>query len=86
LLVPESLFTLKESGDSHRTLLWIVAHFAATMAATLGFMLPISTPTNAIVFSSGYIPLGRMARYGLLLDVIGFVVILFGTQVLIPGG
>jgi len=57
---------------------------AATMAATLGFMLPISTPTNAIVYSSGLIPLPRMLRYGILLDVIGFVVIVLGTMLLVP--
>jgi len=57
---------------------------AATMAATLGFMLPISTPTNAIVYSSGLIPLPRMMKFGILLDIIGFVVILLGTLLLIP--
>jgi len=57
---------------------------AATMAATLGFMLPISTPTNAIVYSSGLIPLPRMMKFGILLDVIGFVVILVGTLLLVP--
>ena len=38
-------------------------------------MLPVSTPCNAIVYGSGYIPLTRMIRYGLLLDVAGVVVI-----------
>lgn len=62
----------------------LTAALAATLASSLGFMLPISTPTNAIVYSSGYIPLGRMVRYGLLLDILGFVVILLGVQMLIP--
>jgi sodium-dependent dicarboxylate transporter 2/3/5 len=57
---------------------------AATMAATLGFMLPISTPTNAIVYSSGLIPLPRMMKYGILLDVLGFIVIVLGTLLLVP--
>jgi sodium-dependent dicarboxylate transporter 2/3/5 len=47
----------------------------ATMAASLGFMLPVSTPCNAIVYGSGYIPLGKMIRYGAMLDVVGMVVI-----------
>ncbi|HEX8359013.1 MAG TPA: DASS family sodium-coupled anion symporter [Longimicrobium sp.] len=47
----------------------------ATMAASLGFMLPVSTPCNAIVYGSGYVPLMQMVRYGLILDLIGIVVI-----------
>lgn len=47
----------------------------ATMGASLGFMLPVSTPCNAIVYGSGYVPLRKMIRYGFLLDVVGVVVI-----------
>jgi solute carrier family 13 (sodium-dependent dicarboxylate transporter), member 2/3/5 len=47
----------------------------ATLASSLGFMLPVSTPCNAIVYGSGYIPLGRMIRWGLVLDLVGVVVI-----------
>jgi solute carrier family 13 (sodium-dependent dicarboxylate transporter), member 2/3/5 len=56
----------------------------ATMAASLGFMLPVSTPCNAIVYGSGLIPLGRMIRYGLVLDLAGIVVILSLVRVLGP--
>ncbi|HEY0099790.1 MAG TPA: DASS family sodium-coupled anion symporter [Pyrinomonadaceae bacterium] len=56
----------------------------ATMGASLGFMLPVSTPCNAIVYGSGYIPLGRMIRYGLLLDVVGVVVIVAVVRLLVP--
>lgn len=54
----------------------------ATFAASLGFMLPVSTPCNAIVYGSGHIPLPRMVRYGLLLDVAGVVVIVVMVRVL----
>ncbi len=47
----------------------------ATLGASMGFMLPVSTPPNAIVYSSGYVPITAMMRYGLALDVVGFVVI-----------
>jgi sodium-dependent dicarboxylate transporter 2/3/5 len=47
----------------------------ATMGASLGFMLPVSTPCNAIVYGSGLIPLGKMIRHGLMLDLVGIVVI-----------
>jgi sodium-dependent dicarboxylate transporter 2/3/5 len=56
----------------------------ATMAASLGFMLPVSTPCNAIVYGSGLVPLGRMIRYGVVLDVAGIVVILTLVRVLGP--
>lgn len=56
----------------------------ATLAASLGFMLPVSTPCNAIVYGSGYIPLMRMVRYGLILDVIGIVVIIAAVSLLAP--
>jgi sodium-dependent dicarboxylate transporter 2/3/5 len=48
----------------------------ATLGASMGFMMPVSTPTNAIVYSSGYIPIGQMMRYGLILDILGFFVII----------
>lgn len=51
----------------------------ATLGASLGFMMPISTPPNAIVYSSGFIPLGAMVRNGIVLDVVGYFVILAGV-------
>ena len=47
----------------------------ATLGASMGFMMPVSTAPNAIVYSSGYVPITAMMRYGLLLDVVGFFVI-----------
>lgn len=61
-----------------------VPALGATLAASLGFMLPVSTPTNAIVFGSGYIPLMKMVRYGVLLDVVGAVVIIIMLTLMKP--
>ena len=47
----------------------------ATLGASMGFMMPISTPPNAIVYSSGHVPIGAMMKHGIALDVVGFVVI-----------
>ncbi|HXE81649.1 MAG TPA: SLC13 family permease, partial [Vicinamibacterales bacterium] len=47
----------------------------ATLGASMGFMLPISTAPNAIVYSSGFVPITAMMKYGVGLDVAGFVVI-----------
>ena len=56
----------------------------ATLAASLGFMLPVSTPCNAIVYGSGYIPLGRMIRWGLVLDLVGSVAVIVVVRLLGP--
>jgi sodium-dependent dicarboxylate transporter 2/3/5 len=42
----------------------------ATIAASNGFMLPVATPPNAIVFATGEIPTPVMARAGLLFDLL----------------
>ncbi|MBA3297697.1 MAG: DASS family sodium-coupled anion symporter [Acidobacteria bacterium] len=47
----------------------------ATLGASMGFMMPISTPPNAIVYSSGHVPITAMIRHGVVLDVAGFIVI-----------
>jgi sodium-dependent dicarboxylate transporter 2/3/5 len=54
----------------------------ATFGCSLGFMLPVSTPCNAIVYGSGLVPLSRMIRYGLLLDIAGTVVIVAVVKLL----
>ena len=56
----------------------------ATFAASLGFMLPVSTPCNAIVYGSGFIPLERMIRSGLALDLAGIVVVVTLVRLLTP--
>ncbi|MFN7802434.1 MAG: SLC13 family permease [Planctomycetaceae bacterium] len=56
----------------------------ATFGASLGFMLPVSTPCNAIVYGTGLVPLPRMIRYGLLLDVVGVAVIILLVRFLLP--
>ena len=53
----------------------VAAALAATLAASLGFMMPVSSPCNAIVYGSGRIPLRAMMAAGAVLDVIGAVVI-----------
>ncbi|MBL8000437.1 MAG: SLC13/DASS family transporter [Flavobacteriales bacterium] len=43
----------------------------ATLAASCGFMLPIASPMQAIVFSSGQLSVKQMVRAGLWMDVLG---------------
>ncbi len=44
---------------------------AIALASSLGFMLPVSTPPNAIVYASGYIPITKMIKTGVYIDIIG---------------
>ena len=53
----------------------LVPALGATLGASMGFMMPISTPPNAIVYSSGHVPITAMMKHGIALDVAGFVVI-----------
>lgn len=47
----------------------------AALAASCAFMLPVATPPNAIVFSSGHLRIGQMARAGVLLNLVAIVLI-----------
>ena len=48
------------------------------LGSSMGFMLPVATPPNAIVYGSGQIPITAMLRHGFALDLASLVVV--------PGG
>lgn len=56
----------------------------ACLGASCGFMLPVSSPPNAIVYGSGLVPILSMVRVGIILDIIGFFVIVGGLMILCP--
>ncbi len=56
----------------------------AGLAASMAFMLPVATPPNAIVFSSGYLTIPQMARAGFFLNLLSIVVITTAATLLIP--
>lgn len=45
------------------------------VAASLGFMLPVATPPNAIIFGSGAVTVQQMLRAGAILDVVCIVIV-----------
>jgi solute carrier family 13 (sodium-dependent dicarboxylate transporter), member 2/3/5 len=59
-----------------------VPALAAVFGASFGFMLPVSTPPNAIVYGSGMVPITRMIRSGLVFDIIGGILIAVGVTVM----
>lgn len=57
---------------------------AACLGASLAFMLPVSTPPNAIVFGSGCVPLLKMVRHGLVMDLVAVVGVVAAVHWLAP--
>lgn len=55
-----------------------------TIATSIGFIMPVATPPNAIVFSSEYVTTRKMARVGLPLDLIGIAGVTIMTVILVP--
>ncbi len=56
----------------------------AALASSLGFMLPVGTPPNAITYGTGYISTREMARAGFALNIIGCILITLFMTFIIP--
>jgi sodium-dependent dicarboxylate transporter 2/3/5 len=56
----------------------------ATLGASYGFMLPISTAPNAMAYSTGFVRVPTMMRTGIFFDIVGFAVIVGGLRLLAP--
>ena len=57
---------------------------AVAFGASMGFMFPVGTPPNAIVYGTGLVPLTAMMRIGVIVDILSFFVILGVLRVLCP--
>jgi solute carrier family 13 (sodium-dependent dicarboxylate transporter), member 2/3/5 len=58
----------------------ILLMLPAALSASCAFMLPVATAPNAIVYGSGLVSTGRMAREGIALNFIGAAVIVIWLQ------
>jgi sodium-dependent dicarboxylate transporter 2/3/5 len=65
------LASISVATDTNPLLLMI----PATISASCAFMMPVATPPNAIVFGSGRISVGEMARVGIVMNLIGVLVV-----------
>jgi len=79
LLVPIVVAAAQQAGFDP-----VPPALAAGLAATCGFVFPVSTPPNAIVFGTGRVPLTHMIRAGALLDVACVLVVWLGMLLLRP--
>jgi sodium-dependent dicarboxylate transporter 2/3/5 len=74
------LASVSEVLGLHPFLLMIIA----TLSASCAFMLPVATPPNAVVFSSGYVRIKDMVRAGIGLNLLSIVVIVLAVWILLP--
>lgn len=57
---------------------------AVTLAASYAFMLPVSTPPNAMAYGTQMIRLDAMVRFGFRLDLLGFAVLMAAVVGILP--
>ncbi len=65
------LAAIAVATDTHPLVLMI----PATLSASCAFMMPVATPPNAIIFGSGRLSVGEMARVGIVLNLVGALLI-----------
>jgi sodium-dependent dicarboxylate transporter 2/3/5 len=63
--------SLARAIEAHPLLLMV----PAALAASCAFVLPVSTPPNAIVYGSNRVPITKMIKAGLIMNVVAVVLI-----------
>lgn len=74
MMVPVLIAIALKTGNDPTTLAVAVA-----FSASLAFMLPVATPPNALVFSTGFVKMTQMVKAGFFLNIIAcfFTLIIF---------
>jgi len=79
MVVPIAIAVSRAAGVSA-----VEPALGATLGASICFMLPVSTPPNAIAYSSGHVPIGTMIRYGVGLSLAACVIVITAVSLLGP--
>jgi sodium-dependent dicarboxylate transporter 2/3/5 len=79
MLVPVALAIAGAAGISP-----IPPALGIALGASMAYMLPISTPPNAIAYGTGLVPLTAMMKCGLVLDLVSFLIIITALRLLCP--
>jgi sodium-dependent dicarboxylate transporter 2/3/5 len=79
MLVPLAIASARAAGASP-----LEPALGCGLGCSMAFMLPVATPPNAIVYGSGLVPIGTMARAGMLLNLAACVVIPAAVLLLAP--
>jgi sodium-dependent dicarboxylate transporter 2/3/5 len=74
MLAPLAIAAAQAAGVSP-----IPPAMAIAFGSSMGSMLPVSTPPNAIVYGSGAVPITAMARHGLVVDLASAVIVPIGV-------
>jgi len=72
MMVPIVISIALKTGENP-----VALSVAAAVAASMAFMLPVATPPNALVYSTGYVRIKDMIRSGFVLDIAGWVMTVF---------
>ncbi len=56
----------------------------SAIGCSFAFMLPVSTPPNAIIYGSGLVPFTKMVKYGFWLEVTGIIIIWVCVRLFAP--
>jgi solute carrier family 13 (sodium-dependent dicarboxylate transporter), member 2/3/5 len=79
MIVPIAIAVSRAAGISP-----LEPALGATIGASICFMLPVSTPPNAIAYSSGHVPIGTMIRYGVGMSAVACLVIITAVSLVGP--
>ena len=79
LMAPLAVVLAQTAGVSP-----VAPALGATLGASFGFMLPISTGPNAMAYATGMVRVRQMVRAGIAFDLLGFLIIVGGLRLLMP--